>query len=183
MQKSKDKIRMEMKDSIEMYEAKIRLWKNVKRLSKKDGSDFQNFGKNFENAEYVRGRICSDDVELRVADYGIRVAGNWVDDSLDIRQIVKYSKITPEENQIIKESYMEPYFYLTVDQTMQMIQIKIETYEKMISEYKEQLEKLDSLYDYVKDSLTEIMQKLRKETGGSSTLFYELRNYIKEVGY
>jgi hypothetical protein len=73
-------------------------------VTKKDGSDFQSFAKNFENAEIVRGRICADDFEIRVSDYSIRIDGRWVDDTIDIKQIVEYSKIIPAEEQIIKES-------------------------------------------------------------------------------
>lgn len=183
MQKTKEQIRKETENSILMYEKKIELWKKVRRVTKKDGSDFQNFGKNFENAKIIRGRICADDFEICVNDYGVRIGGEWAEDKFDIRQVVKYSKITPDESQIIKQSFLEPYFFLTPEQVMQMIQIKIQTYEEMIAEYREQLTKLDDLYDYVKNSLTEIMQKLRHETGGSSHMFYELRKLITEVGY
>lgn len=78
MQKSKEAIRKQFENYIQEYEVKIRLWSAVKRVTKKDGSDFQSFGKNFENAEIVRGRICSDDFEIRVSDYSIRIDGRWV---------------------------------------------------------------------------------------------------------
>ena len=183
MQKSKEDIRKQFENYIKEYEVKIRLWSAVKRVTKKDGSDFQSFGKNFENAEIVRGRICADDFEIRVSDYSIRIDGRWVDDTIDIKQIVEYSKITPAEEQIVKESFYKPYFYMTPDQVMEYIQNTIEIYKRKIEEYKDQLAKLDSLYDFVKVSVDNIMNKIKAETEGNSSLYYAMRDLIKEVGY
>lgn len=183
MQKSKEEIRKQFEDYIREYEVKIRLWSAVKRVTKKDGSDFQNFAKNFENAKIERGRICSDDFEISVSDYSVRIGGHWVDDRIDIKQIVEYSKIVPAEDQIIKEFCYKPYFYMTPAQVMECIQHTIETYKQKIEEYRDQIAKLDALYDFVKSSVDAIMDKIKKETEGNSSLYYAMRDLIKEVGY
>ena len=181
--KKKEDIRNKFEDYILDYEAKIRLWSNVKRVTKKDGSDFQSFAKNFANAKIERGRICSDDFEICVSDYSIRIDGKYVCDSISIKQVVKYSRIIPAEDQIIKESFYEPYFYMTPAQVMEYIQITIDRYKEKIVEYQEQLAKLDALYDYVKSSVDSIMDKVRKEAGSNTSLYYEMRGLLKEVGY
>lgn len=181
MQRSKEDIRKKFEDYIKEYEEKIRLWSEVKRVTKKDGSDFQSFAKNFENAEIVRGRICSDDFEICVNNHKIRISGDWVKDSISIRQIVEYSKITPAEDQIITEASYNPYFYMTPAQVMENIQIQIEIYKKQIDEYKDQLSKLDALYDFVKSSVDTIMVKIKEEAGSNTSLFYEMRALLKEV--
>ena len=183
MQKSKEAIRKQFENYIKEYEVKIRLWSAVKRVTKKDGSDFQSFAKNFENAEIVRGRICADDFEIRVADYSVRIAGKWVEDAIDIKQIVEYSKIIPAEEQIVKESFYKPYFYMTPAQVMECIQNTIETYKQKIKEYWDQLAKLDSLYDFVKVSVDNIMNKIKAETESNSSLYYAMWDLIREVGY
>lgn len=183
MQKSKDQIKEEYMNTIADYEARIRLWKAVKRVTKKDGSDFQNFAKNFENAKIERGRICSDDFEINVSDYSVRIAGKWVSDNIDIRQVVKYSKITPNPDQIQKVKYLEDFFYMTPEQTMQMIQYRIESYENQIQECKDQIEQLDNLYEYVTSHVTEIMDHIKSVAGSNNHLYYEMRKLIQEVGY
>lgn len=181
--KKKEDIKNKFENYILDYEAKIRLWSNVKRVTKKDGSDFQNFAKNFENAKIERGRICSDDFEICVSDYSIRIDGKYVCDSISIKQIVDYSKITPSEDQIIKESFYKPYFYMTPNQTMECIQITIETYKEKIEEYNVQLAKLDALYDYVKSSVDTVMHKIREDAGNNTSLYYEMRGLLADVGY
>lgn len=44
------KIEQNYRNHIEDYKNAINAWSNVKRATKKDGSDFANFGKNFVNA-------------------------------------------------------------------------------------------------------------------------------------
>ena len=181
MKKTKDQIRNEMLDTIATYKEKIRLWQNVKRKTKKDGTDFQNLSKNFENAEII---VKYGDTCIQVVNYNIRIAGNYVDDYFQIEQVVQYFKAWEvPENRIIHEYCRSPYIRMSPDEIMKYIQYHISKYEKWITEYEEQLEKLDAMYDYVSDHLEELMDYIRKNAGNNSHLYYEMRGLIEKVGY
>ena len=50
-----ENIKTRIKGQIELYEKQLEAWNHVTRNRKKDGSDFANFNKNFNNAELDKG--------------------------------------------------------------------------------------------------------------------------------
>lgn len=182
MRKQKDKIRSEFENLIKTYETKIDLWKKVERVTKKDGSDFQSYGKNFKNVEAVKDNYLAGNLRIQVSDY-IANSG-FIEDYIETRQVAKYSKVIPSEDQIIKESFYEPYFYLTPDQMMEMIDIRISTYEEKIQSYKEQLEKLDDAYDAVMERVAELKNTIIEMTcmdGNRTSLYYEMIELVRQT--
>ena len=180
---TKEEIRTRFENYIREYEEKIKLWKNVKVVTKKDGTPFKDFNRNFEGADVVRPAYGFGDIDLVVVNYKIRIAGNHVTDTIHTRELVKYTKLNPSEDRIIKETYLEPYFYLTIPEIMEKIQRTIQIYEKNIEEYKDQIEKLDWMYDEVVTRINDTMDYIRENAGGNTSLYYELRGCIQKVGY
>lgn len=66
--------------NVETYKSAIKAWQNVKRVSKKDGSDFANFSKNFVNANIYREYYWSSQI-IRV-DY--QYNHGWTHDTIDV---------------------------------------------------------------------------------------------------
>ena len=64
--KSKQRIEQEYRDSVDTYTNAIRAWQNVKRVTKKDGSDFSSMSRNFKNATVEREYDWSKNLTLRV---------------------------------------------------------------------------------------------------------------------
>ena len=114
MMKTKESIRKTFMDYIADYEEKIKLWENVKVVTKKDGTPFKDFAKNFSGAKVVRPAYGFGDLELHVANYKKQINGHFVEDKINTRELVKYSKFTPDASRIHNEAYLEPYFYLTI---------------------------------------------------------------------
>lgn len=181
MKKTKEAMKQEMENTIKMYEAKIKLWQNVARKTKKDGSDFQNFSKNFENAEII---VKYGDQYIQVSDYSQRIGGEFVVDDFRTRQIVKYFKNWEiPQDRIVKVPYLEPYFDMTPDEIMEYIKVVIDKYKTWIAEYQDQIKKLDVVYDHVDNVLSDLMDYVRKNTGNNTHLYYEMRKFIQNVGY
>ena len=63
------------------YQEAIKAWQNVGRVSKKDGGNFVNFGKNFTNAT-IRQEYTWCKPSLKV-DY-IQSSGGWTYDTIEI---------------------------------------------------------------------------------------------------
>lgn len=181
--KTKEEIKTKFENYIKEYEEKIRLWKNVKVVTKKDGTPFRDFNRNFEGADVVRPAYSFGDIDLVVTNYQIRINGNWVEDTIHTRELVRYSDLKPSEDRIINERFLEPYFYLTIPEIMEKIQKTIQTYEKDIEEYKEQIAKLDWMYDEVVTRINSTMDYIRDNAGSGTSLYYELRECIQKVGY
>ena len=183
MRKTKEQIREKFENYIAEYEEKIRLWQNVQVQTKKDGTPFKDLAKNFSGAKLVRPAYGFGDIELHVANYRLRIGGSFVEDKINLRELVKYSPVKVDESRIIREAYLEPYFYLTIPETMGKIERQIETYKKAIIDYQEQIEKLDSLYDEVARRIDDTMDFIRQNTENYSSLYYELREMVQKVGY
>ena len=74
------KIEQNYRNHIEDYKNAINAWSNVKRATKKDGSDFANFGKNFVNAT-IRQEYSWCNPTLKV-DY--RCGNSYTYDTVEI---------------------------------------------------------------------------------------------------
>ena len=75
-----DELKKKYLENAESYKSAIKAWQNVKRATKKDGSDFANFGKNFVNANINREYYWSNQT-IRV-DY--QYNHGWTHDTIDV---------------------------------------------------------------------------------------------------
>ena len=148
--RNKEEIKKEYETNIKTYRNAIEVWSKVKRVSKKDGSDFANLGKNFINANVTKPYSWSDELQISVSHcYG---DGGYTHDSIDIED---------------KD---------TVDVIFNKILNRIEMYKKYISDYEKKLSNIDYVFDEV-DRAMEELTKFAKDCGFSS---YEICDYIKD---
>lgn len=79
---NKEKIEEKHLANRQGYLNAINAWKNVKRVTKKDGGDFANIGKNFLNATVGQGNPWDKTLEISV-EY--RCGNRYVYDSIEIK--------------------------------------------------------------------------------------------------
>lgn len=173
-----DTIKADLIKQITEYEAKITLWKNVKRLTKKDGSDFKIFSKNFGNAIVYSNYMGRNALKVNgwIKDLG------YIEDEIGIWDYVDNTDLNPEEHTIIQEAiWSRPYFYLTVDEIFAEINKIIEIYERNISSYRDELNKVDEVFTEFTEAIDAALAKLREKAGDRTTLYYECREYMKHA--
>ncbi len=178
--RSMEDIEKRLNGYMEENAARIDAWKNVERLTKKDGSDFQSLGKNFKNANIETG-VCGNELKVnyRYGEYG-RKYGN---DYIYIRKNVEDAKKPIEESRIINERFLKPYFFQNAEELFEEINKKIEVYTKQNESYKQQLEDLKEAFPKIKEKLVEVKQiigSLPKNGLFKTSLAYALEDFVKE---
>lgn len=176
--KTAEEIKSKLSKYIAENEEKIKLWEQVQRVHKKDGGDFANFGKNFTGCK-VQEKSYSSDKEIVVSSWAQGIG--YKHDEIDLRQIVRYSKITPSADQVQKVPGLEPFFYVTPDQAEALIADRIETLKQHNAEYKQQLAITDKVYSRFIFQINNALQELKDQTGDHSTLYYEARDYMQKA--
>lgn len=187
---NKEEIRNKLHGYISTYEAKIELWQKVTRNTKKDGTDFQNFKQNFDNARIETGIFH----ERKIVVFGNRIINKrmeWIEDKIDTSLNVEdYSRIfskQPEETRICRETLLKDYLYLSPDEVMQMIERQIAIYQERITDYQQQLLRLDKAYDEVMQKTKELFDTLKEVTGDlgmyHNSLYYALKEKIEKYPY
>ena len=176
--KNANEIKKNLEKYIAEHEAKAAWWKKVERLTKKDGSGFKVFSKNFKNA-----RIYANYMQRNVIAVGGWVNGSgYIDDELDLWEYVDHTELNPEEHTIIKESpWSREYFYLTVDEVFAKIEKRIQMHEKYVKEYKEQLEKTESVFKEFAEAIDKALATMAEKAGKNSSLYYQCREYMERA--
>ena len=187
---NKEEIRTKLEKYISEYQVKIELWQRVERITKKDGTDFQNFGKNFTNSRIETGLI--HDRDIVVFDHKI-IGGRmeWIEDKistdLNVEDYIKIFERQPEKDRIISETLIKDYLYLTPEESMQMIERQIAIYQERITDYQKQLKLLDNAYDVVMAKTKELFDILKEVTGDEgmyhNSLYYSLKEKIEKYPY
>ena len=141
------------KNSIHNYENMINAWRNVKRITKKDGTDFLIMSKNFENAILKKDYSWMDYYTLTV-DYKYANGG------------YTYDNITVDNND-------------TVDDIFRKINERIKGYETSKRKIEEKLSKIKDVFGEI-DNIMKQLIPFCKQNGFSA---YEVCNYIRENYY
>lgn len=187
---NKEEIRTKLEKYISEYQVKIELWQRVERITKKDGTDFQNFGKNFTNSRIETGLI--HDRDIVVFDHKIiNSRMEWIEDKistdLNVEDYIKIFERQPEKDRIISETLIKDYLYLTPEESMQMIERQISIYQERITDYQKQLELLDNAYDIITAKTKELFDTLKEVTGDlgmyHNSLYYSLKEKIEKYPY
>lgn len=147
-------IEQHIKESIAYYDTRINAWEAVRRLTKKDGSDFANFGKNFENA-----RIC--------APYG-----------LHNKLVVNFR----DERGRYTEDYID--LAESVSEQFEQIAETIERYQHWKEEAEKDLENAPALAEFTLAKIREIKAEFEKSGcrfGGS--LYYSIGALLENSKY
>ena len=182
MRKSIEQIKKELQERIEEKEALLQAWENVERLTKKDGSDFSVLSKNFKNAT-VKEKEFSLTPSKKIQVYAQTKSFKYVNDDIETVELVKYSKIQPEAERIIKEPCLEAYFFLTVSELFDKIAERIETIKQQIISYERQFKNAGLYYYQIVSKMEEIGDLLdrvsEKPNGNALYLRYQLEDVVK----
>ena len=158
------------------YILKIELWKKVERVTKKDGTEFAVLSKNFKNARIVPATVSIRPAyEIQVNDF---VSGRYISDYFDITPIVRYyaGDVAPER--IIKESFLEPYFNMNVEEIEKEIKRRIDKYTEYVKDYERQITEAERVFSKFSAAIETALKELKEEAGDNSSLYYQCREYM-----
>lgn len=127
-------------DSAKTYQNGIIAWQNVKRVTKKDGTNFANFSKNFVNAEIKQDyNWCRPSLKVSFCQGN----GTWTYDTIEI-----------EEND-------------TVDNVFEKINNRVKLFNGYIVENERKARNVEYVFNEVDRTMAELT-KFGKENGFSS---------------
>lgn len=124
------KIEQTYRGHIDDYKNAINAWSNVKRATKKDGSDFANFGKNFVNAT-IRQEYSWCNPTLKV-DY--RCGNSYTYDTVEI-----------EKNDTVNDIFVK-------------INNRIRVFNGYIAEAEKKAKNTEHVFDEVDKTMKELME-------------------------
>ena len=178
MSRNLEEVKKELQTYIIETEAIMNLWKQVKRKTKKDGTDFAVFSKNFENATYGPDIVGN----MAVKVHGYAGCYRYVEDEIGIRVVARYENtIKPDESRIINEPCLMPYFYLTVDEVFIKIAEKIKSCEDRIAEYRRQLEQAEEVFNAFQSAIQTALDGVKEKAGKTGHLYHACRDYMQYV--
>ena len=151
--------RKHLENNLADNRTKLNLWKNVKRLSKKDGSDYANFGNNFDGAK-VEDYLGSKDA-LKV--FGRSVNGlSWVEDRIELERDAT-PDIDPERTYRYATYSNAMKYRLTVEETFEKINARIRYFETQVANYKIQLDMSESIYNTVVRTINNLYEGILED--------------------
>ena len=174
----KENTRKQLEKELDLHESLLAAWEKVTRNYKKNGGTFSNLAKNFNGATlYKRNYSLVDEKELSVCT-ATKKSG-YQTEAIGNKELVKYSDINPDESRIIKESFLEPYFYLTADEMQQRIDETKERHKRRIAELTKALNELDKDNETAEKMLEMIKDFLASVNPDTASIFREklIRNY------
>lgn len=178
----KEEMRKQLERYIAETECKLELWRGVQRVTKKDGSNFKVLSKNFSGAEIVsKGYMLHYSPVIKVSKFYKDPLWAVVEDELDIYELVKYSDLEPAADRIIRESFLEPYFFLTIDEIFEKIAAHILKLEKYLDGYRADLAAFDSVFDSFSAAIRAALADVKKADSGDNTLYYMMREYMHTI--
>ena len=162
-------------DCVEETKNRIQLLKSIKRVYKKDWSNFQNFLKNFTSDlpnfdiyySYSDIKIRSYPTEAYIRRY--RIKDYWKDPY--------FEKIEKEDpRRIIRSYWLMDKIEYTIDEIMENIKIQIEKEEKYLKENETELQN----YDKNVEKLQEKLEDLEKFFIPLGDWYYKMKTIAKE---
>lgn len=175
-------IEKRLNESISFYDSRIKAWENVKRKSKKDGTNFVNLSQNFENASI--GKYYP--VETYATPYlsvFFENGNRYEQDEMSIF-VSRYDKDLPEHNaerETRNTDYGTSNEIMTLDEIFYMISKRIENYKHYKERAEKELEMLDTIFEQVEskcNELIELVKPIQDNEIGGTTLSYALGDYI-----
>ena len=154
---TKEDIKAKIKRAIDYYETRIEAWQNVKRVHKKDGSDFKVLSKNFVNCIFT-----SDygwDRKLKVS---VHENGHCGFDYIDLGDV-------GDENKIVSPDKIE-----------EKIDTLLKIYQGRLKQEKKEYQ-MDDVIDRFCDTAKNALNELKSKSGDRSTLYYACREYMSHL--
>ena len=178
-----DGIKTELKKEIALNETLLQAWKNVKIVTKKDGTPFAQMSRNFENAKYQGISYAMQAGEYELWAGGFCKLNGYVHDTIPCYNLVKYLKdetmIAKTQNYMPKQSYLEQVYCFDIDDIKNAIANKIQYLEERIITLNNELAIVDKCFNDFATAYCELIIKLENECAKAGTTGYGgIRNDI-----
>lgn len=169
---------------IKINEGKIQALEKIEFPTKKDGSAFSVFSKNFTNCRIENDGINAHNTKLTYFyNDGVRTYNeDWINLYLFIDEMAKDDPRREQANP--HESLLRDTYSLTVEETRQAIQERIKHCQDNIAEYEVQKLKAQSQYNFIKNKVEELHKAIadlkNSDIKKPDTLYYsfcELAEY------
>lgn len=172
--------------------SRIETWRKVKRLTKKDGSDFAIKSKNIDGAKFGFYSYVEDSTHPYLTIY-YRCNGASKEEHLEMFEYIDDMQKTNDvrlenKDQIIPKSGISRGIYIySIDECFQAIERYILKLENNLKDYKKQLDNAD-FYINKADKIINDIKSLINEDGlkkgpYKNTLGYAIEDYIKSKIY
>lgn len=181
-----EEIKANLEASVKYYDARVKAWQQVERVTKKDGSDFKVFSKNFNGAEtgqyYPIEDYSNPYLTVAFEDENGRYATDHMSLKAD-KHLTEQANI-PEHNdeREVRYAYGHPIEILTVEETWTAIQNMIQKYEHWKAEAERELAESQAQFEKI-DALLEEINNTRKGISPgelSSHARYVFKDYITD---
>lgn len=176
-----EQARQKIEKDLDRNTALLEGWKKVTRNYKKDGKPFANLKQNFTGASIHNAAYSMHSQEKEIGITVVTKMSGYQSDYISNSALVKYDgeEFKPTEDRIIKESFLEPYFYLTPDEIETRINKKIAYYEGRIKELNKALEALNKDLETMTNLLEYMAGEISKMSPEAASFFKEkvLRHY------
>lgn len=175
MSQAKSKLERDLDRNISLLNA----WKSVTRNYKKNGESFANLKQNFNGVTVCAAPYSMHDKEKEIHVNTKSNLNGYISDFISNSECVRYSSLNPSEDRIIKESFLEPYFYLTADEIQEKINIKIAYYEKRVQELNVAIDGLNQDLEIMANLLDTMANEISKMNCDMASWFKEniIRKY------
>ncbi len=154
--------------------AALNAWKKVKRLTKKDGTEFKFISKSFENA-----KIDYDFSGKPILKVYFHDDYNGYSND-EIRLYDAYDAYSKTQK-YPENTYIDRVHYLTPLEAMEIVSEKIKYYENIINEKKETLEKLETLYIEYTNKLKVLYNEALEKCGDNMQLKSSMKEALEGV--
>ena len=184
----REEIIKNLENELKDYQAKLVGWQNVKRLTKKDGSNFAIKGKNFDGAKFGQYSFVEDEMHPYLT---ITYKDNytWRQDNLQmyiyLDELKKDDTRLNNKEQIYNAgSIIRSTYIYNIEECFQAIQKYIKFLEEKITDYENQIknankyiEKADNVIKQIKELIN---SKDLKCDFHNNSLGYAIQKYIKD---
>ena len=172
-----EKTKKELQDFLISYKNELEILKSIKRVKKKDWSDFQNFLKNFSIMDWIK--MYYDDLwykeDIKISWYiNNRYEKIYLNTySIDENFVKEIEKSDP--TRVIKNTRRKDHVYYNVDEFMQEISKKIDRIEKHIKELEKTLENIDQKIEKLEKLLDPLLDFIWNSED------WNIARYLKEI--
>ena len=168
------------------YEEKKQAWESVRRLYKKDGSEFASKQKNVDGAFFGKYTPCEDWMhQYLTVYYGSRCQTESIAMYIYVDTMKKDDSRLENKDQI-KEggSFVRSTYVFNIDECFEAIKKHIKLLDERIEGYEKQLsivEEITQKADSIINQANELLKNERLADGYyHNTLGYAIRDYIKD---
>lgn len=171
----KEKLERDLDRNITLLNA----WKSVTRNYKKNGESFSNLKQNFNGVSIYAAPYSMHDKEKEIHVHAKSERNGYISDSISNSECVKYTKFQIAEDRVIKESFLEPYFYLNADEIQEKINSRIEYYESRVNELNKAIDGISHDLEIMQNLLNTMADEISKMSADMASYFKEkiIRNY------